>query len=160
MDNPYYEILINAALNYVSFRPRSEKELREYLQKKLKKWKVSGDLLLEKVVARMGELGYVDDEKFAAWWLEQRAAFRPKGPMALKIELAKHGVSRQIIESVLVGEDRGSFQDAAKRVVVKKYAVWAKLPAMERKKKVYEHLARRGFDSDTIGSVIDDIERK
>ena len=101
MDNPYYERLVNAAIRYVSFRPRSEKELRDFLTKKLTKWKVSGDLLISKVIARMGELGYVDDAQFAAWWIDQRTAFKPKGNRLIKMELKAKGVSDSVIASAL-----------------------------------------------------------
>lgn len=153
MDNPYYERLVNAAIRFVSFRPRSEKELRDFLTKKLTKWKVAGDVLLDKVVARMGELGYVDDEKFAEWWVDQRTAFKPKGNRLIKMELKAKGVPEAVIASVLAPRGSESLLAAARKAVARKLPVWAKLPVLERKKKIYDYLGRRGFDSDTISRV-------
>lgn len=153
MDNLYYEKLVNAAIRFVSFRPRSEHELRDFLSKKLTKWKVSGDILKEKVIARMGELGYVDDEKFAQWWVGQRTAFKPKGNRLIKLELKGKGVSEATIASVLVPRGSASLLAAAKEAVAKKLPLWARLPVLERKKKIYDYLGRRGFDSDTISRV-------
>jgi len=156
MDNPYYERLVNASIRYVSFRPRSEKELRDFLTQKLTKWKVSGALLISKVIARMGELGYVDDEKFAAWWIDQRTAFKPKGNRLIKMELKAKGVPDSVIASALAPRGAESLLEAARQAVARKLPLWSKLPDLARKKKLYDYLGRRGFDGETIARVIDD----
>lgn len=156
MDNPYYEKLVNAAIRFISFRPRSQKELSVFLNSKLTRWKVSGAGLIAKVIVRMEELGYVDDRKFAAWWVDQRTAFRPKGNRVIELELMRKGVPRAIIASILASRGSQSLLDAAYRAVAKKLPIWAKLPPLERKKKLYDYLGRRGFDADTIARVIDD----
>ncbi len=155
MDNPYYERLVNAAIRFVSFRPRSEKELRDFLTKKLTKWKVSGAGLLQKVVTRMGELGYVDNGKFADWWVSQRTEFKPKGNKLIKMELKAKGVPEAVIASALASRGSQSQLTAAKQAVGRKMPLWAKLPALDRKKKLYDYLGRRGFDFETIARLID-----
>lgn len=157
MDNPYYEKLVNAAIRFVSFRPRSEKELRDFLSKKLTKWKVSGEVLVSKVIARMGELGYVDDEAFARWWVDQRTTFTPKGNRVIKLELKAKGVSEGVIASVLAPRGSESLLKAARDAVARKMPLWSKLPVLERKKKLYGYLGRRGFDGETIGKLIDEV---
>lgn len=160
MDNPYYELLINAAIRFVSFRPRSKKELTDFLNKKLTRWKVSGAGLIAKVIGRMEELGYVGDEKFAAWWVDQRTAFKPKGNRFIKMELKAKGVPEAIIVSVLASRGSQSLVAAAKQAIAKKQAVWAKLSPLARKKKMYDYLGRRGFDFETIRKLIDEREEK
>lgn len=160
MENFYYEKLVNIGIRFVSYRPRSEKEFRDFLGKKLTKWKVSGSVLLDRVIARLAEIGYVDDEKFAAWWVEQRTTFRPKGPKVIQGELAQKGVSRSIIASVVGSEAAGSLEEGARRLIAKKMVLWAKLPILEQKKKIYGYLGARGFGGDTIARVIDGIRQK
>lgn len=146
MDNPYYEKLINAALRFVSYRPRSEKEFRDFLDKKLAKWEISGEGLRERVIARMGELGYVDDEKFAQWWVTQRTSFRARGNRLIEFELIRKGVAKEAVRRALTG--RNSLE-AARRAIGKK--------RFETPQKLYAFLARRGFDADTISRVKYDI---
>jgi len=153
MDNPYYERLVNAAIRFVSYRPRSQKELTNFLDKKLTRWKQPGAGLIAKVIGRMEELGYVDDAKFAAWWVEQRTTFKPKGNRYIQMELRAKGVPEAVIASVLASRGSVSLLDAARQAVAKKMPIWAKLPLLERKKKLYDYLGRRGFDSDTISQV-------
>ena len=153
MDNPYYEFLVNAAIRFVSFRPRSKKELSDFLNKKLTRWKVSGAGLIAKVIGRMEELGYADDVKFTEWWVEQRTAFKPKGNRYIQMELRGKGVPDAVIASVLASRGSVSLLEAARQAVAKKMPIWAKLPALVRKKKIYEYLARRGFDTGTISKL-------
>lgn len=164
MDNPYYEKLVNAALRFVSYRPRSEKELNDFLTKKLARWKVAGGLLINKVVNRMRELGYVDDRKFAVWWVDQRMSFKPKGRRFIAMELTRKGISRETIEDVLeaAGGGQKTFSElkGAQKAIQRKLVLWARKPIIEQKKKVYTFLAQRGFSSDTIGKIIDEIDKK
>lgn len=149
MDNPYYERLINAAIRFVSFRPRSEHELRAFLLKKPHHEDI------DKVMLRMRELGYADDEKFATWWVQQRTAFRPKGNRVITMELRGKGVEDSVIASVLASRGSESLLAAARQAIVRKLPLWSKLPSMARRKKIYDYLARRGFDGSTIGKLID-----
>lgn len=162
MDNPYYETLVNAAIRFVSYRPRSERELTDFLTKKLSKWKVSGSLLMQKVVDRMRELGYVDDRKFVSWWISQRTAFRPKGKRALVAELRAKGISPAVIDEVFsetLPEDFDEYE-SAKKSIGKKLVLWAEMPVIEQKKNVYTFLAARGFSSQITSRVIDEVVRK
>jgi regulatory protein len=150
MDNPYYERLVNAAIRFVSFRPHSEKEMTDFLNKKLTRWKVSGAGLIAKVIGRMEELGYVDDEKFAQWWADQRTTFKPKGNRYIQMELKGKGVPDAVIASVLAPRGSQSLQEAAKRAIGRK--------RFESRQKLYNYLLRRGFDADTIKRVKYDIK--
>lgn len=158
MDTTLYESLLRSAYRFLSFRPRSEKELSDFLQNKLVKWKVAGQISVKKTIERLRELGYVDDRKFVLWWIEQRSTFRPKGKRVVKMELLKKGISREIIEDVLSKAGNESPFDElmlAQKAVGKKLVIWTKLPLIEQKKKVYTFLAQRGFTTDIIQKLID-----
>lgn len=146
-----YERLMGAALAFVSFRPRSEKEIRDYLAKKLHKTHTSAPLVLEKVLVRLRELGYADDAKFAAWWVTQRTGRKPKGKKLIERELASKGIQWQ----VSVNE-----KELARQAVEKKLAAWKALSHYEQKKKISDFLYRRGFDWDAIGSIVDEVMGK
>lgn len=142
MDSEQYEKSMNAAIRFLSYRPRSKKEIVDFLKKK----KAEAEIR-EKVIDRLTELGYIDDEKFASWWIEQRKTFRPKGAAIIKQELKQKGV---IIDGLT--DDKNS----ARLLVEKKLKLLKNLSDFEKKRKLYGFLARRGFSS----SVIDDILRE
>ncbi len=127
----------NSAINFISFRPRSEWEVRQRL--KLKKYEN-----IDEVVVKLKEIGQIDDDKFAQWWTEQRSTFRPKGGRLLNLELQRKGVKVKI---KLENETELAMK-----------AIKKKLP-ME-KEKIYRYLVGRGFDYDTIGEVIEKVMAK
>ena len=161
------ENLLRSAYRLVSFRPRSEREMRQYLLKKTKNQYVN-PRVLDEVIDRMRELGYVDDRAFAAWWIEQRRTFRPKGILALNMELRKKGIDRDIIVDVLprsgstavAADDASSERSLALKAVARRIIRWQNLPDVEKRRKVYAFLQQRGFTSQTIRSVIDEVAGK
>jgi regulatory protein len=162
MDAEIYEKLLNGALRFVSFRPRSEKEIRDYLLKVLKKYQTGSVSDADTVFNRLTELGYADDLKFALWWISARVSTKPKGFKLIKYELLEKGVKSGIIDLALNNFKNSPDRDpdieiiAARKAIRSKLPLYAKLPPNEAKIKVYSYLSRRGFDSDTIRRIIDE----
>lgn len=152
-----YQKLLDAAFYFISFRPRSEKEIHEFLQKKSKKFGQSTESMFQRVLDRLRELGYVDDEKFVRWWIDQRQSYRPKGIRFIVAELRGKGIAQDVIDAVITQKSDYSELDGARSIVNKKMKQWKALPAPEQKKKIYEHLARRGFASELIRHIIDEV---
>lgn len=144
-----YQKLLEAAFRFLSYRPRSEKEIRDFLTRKVQESEGTRSRALEAVVERLRELGYIDDAKFALWWQEQRMLHRPKGARAIVQELKAKGV-----------EGRGIRVDEhalAKKAIEKKLPLWRLLPTLTQKKRAYGFLSRRGFGADTIRRIIDEV---
>lgn len=158
-ESDLYQRLLNSSFRFVSYRPRSQKEITDFLQKKLVKWKVAGPAALELVAARLKELGYIDDYKFAQWWVDQRLTHRPKGFRMIKSELERKGIEREVIETVL-SHAAALESTLALQAVKKKLGLWDKLPPLEQKRKIYAFLGRRGFSGELIGRVIDELVGK
>ncbi len=158
MELTEYEKLLSAGYRFISFRPRSEKEITDFLQKKLRAWHTTAPTVFSKVLERLRELGYVDDQKFILWWVEQRNAHRPKGKRVIIQELQQKGINKSLIEDVLSETCDGSDEiELAKQVVSKKLDLWKKLPKLDKKRKMYDYLTRRGFSGDTIRRIIDEV---
>lgn len=144
-----YQKLLESSILFVSFRPRSEKEFRDFLLKNLHKLGSRNTTLVHRVIDRLKELGYVDDRKFASWFLEQRGLHKPKGARFIACELKAKGISLEI--------DTHNEMTLAKRAIEKKLPLWKTLPKLEQKKKLYGYLGRRGFDGETVHRVIDEV---
>lgn len=143
------ETAYERALNYLSYRPRSEAEIGQYLKKK----QLTGEQIAA-VVTRLKQAGLVDDQAFAAQWVENRAAFRPRARRALKAELRAKGVDAKNIQTVLeeVDEAQAARQLAASRAP---RLLRQKLSKVEFRRKLGEFLARRGFDYETISEAVE-----
>jgi regulatory protein len=95
------EKLLIKAINLLSYRPRSEAEMRFRLAR-LKPEKE----ILEQVVNLLYQDKLLNDEEFAQWWVGQRLEFRPRGNRALSAELMQKGIDRQIIAAVLPSKEQ------------------------------------------------------
>lgn len=148
MDDLYAKLL-ESSIRFVSFRPRSEKEFKYFLLKKLQRRRILDVRIIDRVLTRLRDLGYADDAKFVSWWVDQRQSHKPKGMRLIAQELKVKGIEARDLnldEDVL-----------ARQAITKKLPLWEKLPSVERKKKIYGFLGRRGFSYTTIASVIDEI---
>lgn len=152
-----FQKLLNKVLRLISFRPRSEREIRDYLKKKASSAQLTPKLT-DKILAKLKKLGVLDDEAFARWWLEQRATFRPRGKYGLRAELRQKGVDREIIEQVVEQEVNELL--LAKKVAQKKVKTLKKLPEREFRQKLAAFLSRRGFSWSVIKKVIDESSQK
>lgn len=131
------EAAYNRALNYLSYRPRSRAEMVAYLQRR-----GAPDGQVSTVVERLEAAGLVDDEAFAGFWVENRERHRPRGPIALRYELRKKGISNEIIEAAL---DPLDVTDSAYRATERKARQLSNLERPEFSRKLVDYLARRGF---------------
>ncbi|MCH7951251.1 RecX family transcriptional regulator [Patescibacteria group bacterium] len=150
-----YEKLLNRAAHFLSYRPRSEKELRTYLQRKWRPEtnKEKHTKTLEKVIGKLKKQGVVNDQEFAEWWVQQRQTFRPKGKILLTQELRQKGIDGKIIEKALTTLDDYT---QASNVAEKKRKSLRGLEPNKSRLRLISFLQRRGFTWETIRRVIDE----
>ncbi len=134
------------ALRYLGTRARSTAEVRDYLRRK-----GFAETTIEHVIERLQEWGYLDDEAFARFWVEDRERFRPRGLIALRQELRQKGISNDIIQRVLADLDP---EDSARRALASRLRQWRHLDWHTFRKKAGDYLARRGFSYDIINDVV------
>ena len=145
-----FQQVYDKILRFGSLRPRSENEYIYWLRKHN-----VHKSFHEELFNRLKRLEFLNDKKFAAWWVDQRQAFRPKSARALRFELRGKGIDKDIIDEVL-SETKVDEVQIAKRLIEKKKYMWEKLDDFTARKKMSEYLARRGFNWEVIRSVLDD----
>ncbi len=145
------EVAHERALNFLSYRPRSQAEVRRNLFKK-----DIDESVVDQVIARLSRAGLVDDKAFAHYWVENRKKFKPRGRRALRYELRRKGVKDVIIDEVLSEYDEtpGAYQVASKRAA--RLARRGTDLATFRQK-LYGFLKRRGFAYPVIRDTLDQI---
>lgn len=145
-----FDKFYNKTLNFLSFRPRSEKEIKDYLV-----GKKCDDITTEKIITKLKEYKFLDDKEFTRWWIEQRTLIKPKATRVIKFELKQKGIDKDLIDSFFEN-DEGSDLAKALKLAEKKMPRYAKI---EDRRKVYEKLGRflasKGFNWDVIKEVID-----
>jgi regulatory protein len=146
-DNDESEYVYAKILNFLSYRPRTVKEVRDRLYKYEVRDKAKQDLL----IAKLNEKGYLDDLKFATWFIESRNSHRPRSTRMLKQELMVKGVPGDIIAEAMAGSADES--DTISRVLDKKLGVRRTLES-EEEQKIYTYLSRQGYAWDKIKEVV------
>jgi regulatory protein len=140
---------LNAAAHFLSYRPRSETELRERLVRR----GFDGDSL-EAVLARLKEQGLVDDMDFAQFWRDNRRSFSPRSRWLTGLELRRKGVAEEIIGEVVsvISDDDCAYQAAlgqARRVPVSDYQSF--------RRRLAGYLRRRGFGYGVIKNTVEQL---
>lgn len=139
----------NAACRFLSYRPRSELEVRRRLQQQ--GHDAHG---IERAIDRLKELNLINDAEFARLWAENRETCSPRGPRLLRLELQQKGLSREVIEQVLNDLDESA---AAYRAAEKKAR---NLPTEDYHtfhKRLAAYLTRRGFGYETLTRTIETV---
>lgn len=143
--------LYTRSLEYALIRPRSQREMRDYLYRKTRDTRTkTGSIkkgvsveLTERVFDRLAGKGYIDDEKFARFWVENRNLRKGSSKRKLQAELIAKGVDRQIIEQTL-GESERSDAEEIQKIIAKKASKYGD------PQKLIAYLARQGFRYDDI----------
>jgi regulatory protein len=147
--------LYNRALEYCLLRPRSRKEVADYLFKKTRPSRDrKGELkagfsleLTDRVLERLVTKRYIDDLKFATFWVENRLTKKGVSRRRLTSELSKKGVRSDIIQDVLAGSDRNDLSELTK--IIEK-----KARRYDDEQKLMAYLARQGFGYEDIKQAI------
>jgi regulatory protein len=135
-----------AALHFLAARPRSRAEVMRRLSEKGHAPEAI-DAALERLAAR----SYVDDAAFAAFWVENRSRFRPRGVAAIAHELRQKGVEGEAIRAALTEIDE---ERAARAAIERQLDRWRALTKAEFEQKIIAHLARRGFSFEIVRKVV------
>jgi regulatory protein len=142
---------VSAAMRALDQRMQSSKELRTRLMRK-----GFEPAAIDAALVKLTEWGYLNDERFAELWIENRLAHRPRGKRMLEQELRQKGIDREIVQDTVASmeiDDRA----AALELATKRLNSVRGLPPDEQKKKLTGILARRGFDYGVIRATLEDV---
>ncbi|HBB76530.1 MAG: hypothetical protein A2186_00725 [Candidatus Levybacteria bacterium RIFOXYA1_FULL_41_10] len=145
-----FERYHDLALRFLSYRPRSEKEVIDYLKKKR-----IHESIIDRIIKSLKEKKFLNDIEFAEWWIEQRTGNRPKSFRIIKMELRNKGIGRDIVDGLSEKVDKNLDEKSALKLLDKHIKRFEKLSTKEVYRKLFQLLARRGFDFDLIKKVID-----
>jgi len=140
---------LNAALHYLSYRLRSEAELRQQLHRR----GFDGDNV-EAALAKLKEQGLVDDLAFAQFWKDNRESFRPRSRWLTRLELRQKGVANDIIDQVVAEVDD---EDSAYRAAVGRARILPMSDYHSFRRRLGEYLKRRGFGYGVISHTVERV---
>ncbi len=144
-----HERAYQQAMLFLNYRARSEKEIRQNLLKH-----EIPEEVIEQTLEKLRESGLANDDQFARVWVENRNTFHPRSRRALTMELRQKGLDDETVQAAVsnVDENALAYESANNRAGRLKDLEWG-----EFRKKLSEHLARRGFPYSVIAPVVTQI---
>lgn len=149
--------------HFLSFRARTEHEMREYTKRKLirfeKKLTKSIPETADLVIQKLQDQLLIDDKKFIELWVAGRNALKPKGAYALKNELLQKGIPKNLIEEYFENLPADN-EIMANKALLPKWRIIKLLPKERRFQKAASFLLRRGFEYEIVKKVIQRFEEE
>jgi regulatory protein len=140
-----------AALTFVSYRPRSEREVRDRLRRRQ-----FAPAAIEYAVEKLRGWRYLDDRAFAAYWVENRIEHAPRGRRSLKEELRSKGVDREVAGEVIDQSGLDEQSDALE-IARKRLRSLSGLDEQTQRRRLAAFLARRGYGWDVVKPVLEQL---
>ena len=141
-----------AALRFLSYRPRSQAEVRRRLAQR-----GFPPQAIEGVVGKLQGQGLLDDEAFARFWREAREGTSPRSAHLLRRELRTKGVDHETARGATqeLNEEEGAYQAARQKL-----SRWATLDYDQFRRKAWDFLRRRGYHWETIRRTIERLRQE
>jgi regulatory protein len=142
----HFQRCLNAAYQFLAYRPRSEAEIRQRLQRR--GFEIED---IERSISELKRQDLVNDATFAEFWRDNRTSFRPRGQRMVRQELRQKGVETAVINETV--EDMDDRENAYKAAMAKARG----LPLTDYtvfRQRLGSYLQRRGFNYGVINNIV------
>ncbi len=141
-----FQRCFNNALRYLTYRPRSEVEIKVHLLRR-----ACSQNVIHKVILKLKEQRLIDDLAFAQYWKDNRLSFSPRSRRLIKQELRQKGITVETIDEVLddVNDEFSAYKAGQRKVRTMTTSDYA-----EFHRRLSNYLRWQGFGYEVIESVI------
>ena len=139
------------ALNFISIRIRSKKEVYEYLEKKQVQ-----SLIIDKTVNRLVKEGYINDLNFSKSYVNDQLLLTASGPYKIKKNLFKYGIDEEIINEVFSEIDYNLIEQRLFSLINKQLKTKKGSKSMV-KIKLLNYFCNLGYDKEIILKQLDKV---
>ncbi len=143
------------AARFCAFQERSPKEVFD----KLKSWGL-GEEQVDQVLAQLFKEGFVDPQRFANAYCNDKFEFNSWGKQKIKANIYQHQLATSIVDLALDRIDKGKYFERLQALANRKWLSLEEEKPSERKKKVLAFLVSKGFETDLIWKAIGNLERE
>ena len=151
------ELTMNRAVKLLAAKPRSIRELRERLLEKL--W--TNDEIVERVIEKLKEYKYLDDEQFARDVALSKLRQKPQGKRRLHQTMSQKKLDKDVVESAIANAFEQMPEDELIDLAITKRLRLKGIPEIrEDTKKFYDHLMRQGFGFDLIREKMSAVSKR
>ena len=138
----------NVALKFLTFRPRSQDEVRKRLVKDFTIHQV------ECVITQLIEKGFINDREFCHLWINYRNRHRPSSKRMILSELLSKGINKSLAEELI---DNLDDESNAMKASLKVYGRYYKYGYTTFRTKLGNYLIRKGFTYGVSSKVVNTL---
>ncbi len=149
-----YEKLLNYSFRLLSKKRYTAFEIDRKLKYYSKRRSITEKGNIDKVLKRLFELRYLNDEEFVRDFIRSRTMFKPRGKFLIKKELLLKGIKKELIEEIMNSEEINE-EELGAVLIEKKMDKWLNLNKMKQREKGFQLLSRKGFSIDSIYKILD-----
>jgi regulatory protein len=143
--------VISYALKLLSYRQKTETEMYKALQRK-----GFDEVYIEYTINYLKKNKYINDFEYAKMYINDKQNLYKYGPIRIRFDLLRKGISKEIINSILVINSDDEYDNAFELALKKqssyigqdKYSIYRKLGGF---------LQRKGYSYDVISRVLDNL---
>lgn len=143
----------NQAVRLLAHRPRARRELQTRLRRN-----GFSDQAISAALNRMEELGYINDQQFATYWVENRAEHRPRGRRLIAQELRAKGVAPDVIEQAVDEAEIDEYGQALE-LARQRSGRMQGLESQVWRRRMAGFLQRRGYSMEIVRRVLEELEQ-
>lgn len=143
------------AINFLSYRMRTKKEMQDKLMKKFP------PDLCSSIIHRLTEEGMINDHNFAKIYLESKLHNSNWSLRKIKYQLHTMGIENKMTDDIIMELDLGSMEyNNAKKLIEKQIEKWKNKykDSYSLRNKIYSYLGTRGFNYDTISMIMEEFD--
>lgn len=143
------ERTMNRAVKLLAAKPRSVEEIRERLLEKV--W--TNAEIVDRVIEKLKEYNYLNDEQFAADLALSKLRQKPQGRRKLQQSMSRKRLSRELVDTAIAGAfEKIPEEDLIEAAIEKRIRSKGKPETLAERKKLNDFLMRQGFAFDLIRS--------
>lgn len=151
------ERTMNRAVKLLAAKPRSIRELRERLLEKL--W--TNEAIVDRVIEKLKEYKYLDDEQFARDTALSKLRQKPQGKRRLQQSMSQKKLDKDVVATAIADAFEKMPEDGLiDLAIAKRLRLRGKPETREDTKKFYDHLLRQGFGFDLIREKMSEVAKR
>jgi regulatory protein len=138
------------AVKLLAAKPRSIAELRERLAERC-----SSKTVVETVIARLREYGYLDDERYALTYAASKVRQQPIGRRRLELSLRRKKVDRAVADEALNQVFAETPEEGLiDKAIEKRVRLRGRPKTRAEAKSLFDHLLRQGFEFELVNDKV------
>lgn len=145
-----HKYALQIALKYISYKARTEKEVRTRLAE-------FDEQSIDYAVDMLKGYGYINDREYVEEFVRQYTESGKYGPYAIRYKLIEKGIGGELLQEAM--EDmRHNQRENAQTLIEKLMSKYSGKPPQKRRQSIYQALMSKGYEYDEVKDLLSEMD--